>query len=129
MCQKQVGWDDPLPDDQQEDWKNWIKDLELLKHYNIPRCLFDGLPPGNSPVAVELHSFADASYDGIGQCTYIKLIRKDGTCTINLVMSKSKVPPQRVTTIPRMELTAAERSYNNLAARTATNKNTRTLEQ
>ncbi|KAK0144384.1 hypothetical protein N1851_017232 [Merluccius polli] len=65
MCQKGVGWDEPLPRELVPRWDNWLKDLENLPSLQIPRCL--------TPIDVgkiqrtELHHFSDASCNGYGQ--------------------------------------------------------------
>lgn len=38
MCQKGVGWDEPLPRELMPRWNNWLKDLENLLSLHIPRC-------------------------------------------------------------------------------------------
>ena len=55
----------------------------------------------------ELHNFADASTSGYGQCSYLRVKDEDGNVNVSLVMGKSCVAPLKITTIPRLELTAA----------------------
>ena len=55
----------------------------------------------------ELHNFADASTSGYGQCSYLRVKDEDGNVNVSLVMGKSRVAPLKITTIPRLELTAA----------------------
>ena len=55
----------------------------------------------------ELHSFADASTSGYGQCSYLRIKDEDENVYVSLVMGKSCVAPTKITTIPRLELTAA----------------------
>ncbi len=55
----------------------------------------------------ELHHFADASVTGYGECTYLRAINKSNKVHCCLVMGKSRVSPNKVTAIPRLELTAA----------------------
>jgi len=104
MCQNGVGWDDLLPNYSRPKWEAWINDIPNLGQVKIPRCL---KPPGfGKPTIIELHHFADASSTGYGQCSYIRVVKDDEVyCT--LLMSKAKVTPVKVVTIPRLELTAA----------------------
>ncbi|XP_076853956.1 uncharacterized protein LOC143509279 [Brachyhypopomus gauderio] len=104
MCQKGVGWDDPLPDELRPRWESWVSDLKNLKNIQIPRCY----TPENfgKILRTELHHFSDASSRGYGQCTYIRLVSEDNVhCA--LIMGKARVAPTKVVTIPRLELTAA----------------------
>ena len=55
----------------------------------------------------ELHDFADASISGYEQCSYLRVKDLDGNVNVSLVMGKSRVAPLKITTIPRLELTAA----------------------
>ena len=56
---------------------------------------------------MELHHFSDASTKGYGQCTYLRLVDTNHRIHCSLVMGKSRVAPMKITTIPRLELTAA----------------------
>ena len=54
-----------------------------------------------------MHNFADASTSGYGQCSYLRVKDEDENVHVSLVMGKSRVAPTKITTIPRLELTAA----------------------
>ena len=51
--------------------------------------------------------FSDASTAGYGVCTYLRAVSTTGKIHCFLVMGKSRVAPTKVTTIPRLELSAA----------------------
>lgn len=55
----------------------------------------------------ELHHFSDASTTGYGQCTYPRLMNERGDVHCTFLLGKARVLPLKVTTIPRLELTAA----------------------
>lgn len=55
----------------------------------------------------ELHHFSDASVKGYGVCTYLRSISKLGQIHCSLVIAKSSVTNTKVTTVPRLELSAA----------------------
>lgn len=55
----------------------------------------------------ELHHFSDASVSGYGMCSYLRAISKSGEVHCTLVMGKARVSPTKITTIPRLELSAA----------------------
>ena len=54
-----------------------------------------------------LHYFSDASQDGYGQVSYLRLVDQKGMIHCGLVMAKSKVTPIKFVSIPRLELAAA----------------------
>ena len=56
---------------------------------------------------MELHHFADASIEGYGTASYLRLEDSDEKVHCSLVMGKSRVAPLKTVTVPRLELTAA----------------------
>ncbi|XP_067275875.1 uncharacterized protein [Pseudorasbora parva] len=105
MCRKGMGWDDPLPDGLQPRWEHWRADLANLEKIEVPRCIV----PAEFGIITrrEIHHFSDASTKGYGQCSYLRLENEQGDVHCALLMAKSRVAPLKVTTIPRLELTAA----------------------
>lgn len=104
MCRHGTGWDDPITDELRPKWESWKRDLANLENVNIPRSY---TPADFGKVTKrELHHFSDASMSGYGQCSYLRL-GNEGDIHCALVMAKSRVTPTKVTTIPRLELTAA----------------------
>ena len=57
--------------------------------------------------SVTLHRFSDASENGYGQCSYIRLVDDDNRVHCSLLLGKSRVVPKKFISIPRLELTAA----------------------
>ncbi|XP_073667523.1 uncharacterized protein [Paramisgurnus dabryanus] len=105
MCQDKAGWDEPLKDNLRPKWEAWLSDLQQLADVKIPRCY---LPSTFQEVRrYELHHFSDASASGYGECTYLKAIDTSGNVHCSLVMGKARVAPTKITTIPRLELSAA----------------------
>ena len=105
ICRRGVSWDEPLPEDVRPRWEWWKIDLLRLKELQIPRC-FEPKTMSQKK-SYELHNFADASTSGYGQCSYLRVKDEDGNVNVSLVMGKSRVAPLKITTIPRLELTAA----------------------
>ena len=86
-------------------WERWKRDLVNLEKVQIARCY---MPTDFGKVEKrELHHFSDASTTGYGQCSYLRLINKDGGVHCAFIMGKARVSPTKVSTIPRLELTAA----------------------
>ncbi|XP_030834649.1 uncharacterized protein LOC115921367 [Strongylocentrotus purpuratus] len=105
MCRKGVGWDDPIPGTLQPVWEQWCRELQLLEELRIPRCHHPS--DFGHPLLVQLHHFSDASMQGYGQCSYIRLMNQAEEVYCCLIFAKSRVAPSKVVTIPRLELTAA----------------------
>ena len=57
--------------------------------------------------AVEMHYFSDASVEGYGQCSYLRLINEHDLVHCSFVVGKTWVTPLKHKTIPRLELAAA----------------------
>lgn len=105
LCQERAGWDEPLPENLRYQWEQWLQDLPNLSKARMARCY---LPPTFENVRnYELHHFSDASVTGYGECSYLRAIDVSGAVHCSFVMGKARVTPTKVTTIPRLELSAA----------------------
>ena len=105
LCKGKVDWDDPIPENVRECWLRWREELHLLENLAVPRCF---KPEDFGTVtSTQLHHFSDASTNGYGQCSYIRLENDKGKIHCSLVLGKARVAPLKMVTIPRLELTAA----------------------
>ena len=104
MCHKGIGWDDTPPQELRQRWEIWRADLQFLKQIEVPRCYQPGFTNAQN---VRLHHFSDASTTGYGMCTYLRLQNKQGHTHCSLVVAKARVAPSKITTVPRLELSAA----------------------
>ncbi|XP_038158088.1 uncharacterized protein LOC119794558 [Cyprinodon tularosa] len=105
MCQQGVSWDEPLPEALKPRWESWQHDFANLEKIHIARCY---IPVDfGDVIEKELHHFSDASTNGYGQCSYLRVKNSKGEIHCSLVMGKARVSPTKLTTIPRLELTAA----------------------
>lgn len=105
LCRDKVTWDEPLPQELRVQWEVWLKDLQNLSNVRIRRCY---IPDNFKEVKqYELHHFSDASVIGYGECTYLRAVDIKGNVHCTLVMGKARVAPTKVTTVPRLELSAA----------------------
>ena len=100
---KERPWDEILPE--AEGWTAWVKQLPELDAVRFPRCLKRDLHK-----AAALHVFADASAEAFAAAAYLVCSYESGPPTSCLVAAKAHVAPRKSTTIPRLELLAAELS-------------------
>lgn len=105
LCKESIGWDDAIPDGLRMQWEMWRNELPLLEMMEVPRCF--KLKEMDNLKKVELHHFSDASTEGYGQCSYLRLVDTRNRVNCSLVMGKARVTPLKPITIPRLELTAA----------------------
>ena len=110
LCRQNVNWDDPIPTDILPLWEKWRTELPLLEKLKFPRCLKPS--EFGDPVKTEIHSFSDASDNGIGQISYVRMINQRNEVHVSFLMAKSRVAPIKPISIPRLELTAAVVSVN-----------------
>ena len=108
LCKNNYSWDDNVPSNFTKDWENWKVQLHLLEIVIMKRCFKS---PGFGKFSCcSLHHFTDASQNGYGQVSYLQLEYEKGSIHCSLVMGKSRVPPTKFVSIPRLELTAASLS-------------------
>ncbi len=105
LCILGRDWDDPVPDDIRSRWDLWQKDILTLRDLRINRCY--KTEDMTDQQLVELHHFSDASSMGYGQCSYIRLVDKDGRVSCSLVFGKAHFSLMKAVTILRLELVAA----------------------
>ncbi|XP_073785217.1 uncharacterized protein [Danio rerio] len=105
LCQRNMEWDDSLPDDLIPRWEEWKNTLQDLKDFTVPRCYY---PSSFSKIVLtELHHFSDASNLGYGACSYLRVKSDKNEVHCCLVMAKARVAPIKIKSIPRLELAAA----------------------
>ena len=94
-----------VPDKIYQKWEAWKSSLKGLEKICIRRCI---KPEGFGIIKeASLHHFSDASEEGYGQSTYLRLVNVSGKIHCCLLMGKSRVTPKKYVTIPRLELVAA----------------------
>ena len=105
LCNLNLDWDDPIPEDAKMRWEKWSMELMKLHSITIPRCYKP--KDCGQVVRTELNHFSDASVRGYGQCSYLRLRDDANKIHCAFVMGKSRVAPLKPVTIQRLELTAA----------------------
>jgi len=105
LCRERADWDDPVPENIKARWERWRQELPSLEELSIPRCY---RPSNFGRIAkAQLHHFSDASTQGYGQCSYLRLMNDEGGIHCSFVIGKARVPPLKPVTVPRLELTTA----------------------
>ncbi|XP_062703701.1 uncharacterized protein LOC134286146 [Aedes albopictus] len=106
MC----SWNEAVPDELQNWWREFRESLEDLTQLRVPRWVAFG----SDTISAELHMFCDASMKAYGACIYLRCTSFDGTVTAALLTAKSRVAPledlekkRKQTSIPRLELSSA----------------------
>ena len=104
LCKQGCSWDEPLNEDEADDWKKWLRSLPHLSKLQIKRCLKPSEFKANS---YELHFFSDASLRCYGSCCYLRMGDSAGHNSCSFIIGKARVAPLKAVSIPRLELTAA----------------------
>ena len=105
LCREKADWDDPDPENIKARWERWREELPSLEEISIPRCY---KPSNFGRIAkAQLHHFSDASTQGYGQCSYLRLINDEGSIHCSFVIGKARVSPLKHVTVARLELTTA----------------------
>ena len=105
LCQGNTAWDDTVSDEVQKEWAKWKGKLPALEEIQIQRCI----KPVDFGRVVEssIHHFSDASKDGYGQASYLRLVNNQGVIHCVLLIGKVRVSPLKYVSIPRLEPAAA----------------------
>ncbi|GFQ79852.1 integrase catalytic domain-containing protein [Trichonephila clavata] len=107
----ELTWDQKLPPEIVEEFKNWLASLEFLKLIQIPHYFGGSVDESTTT----LHMFSDASGKAFAACVFLR-IECDNKVKIKLVQAKSHVAPLKkdpITktktemSIPKLELLAA----------------------
>ncbi|XP_065664738.1 uncharacterized protein LOC136086370 [Hydra vulgaris] len=101
ICKDKSEWDEIVAGRIELAWIEFLKDLELLSSVRIPRFVFERVNEDSK--SVQLHGFCDSSK--FIYCAVIYLVIE--TCfgvNRKFLVSKSRVPPLKEISIPRLEL-------------------------
>ena len=100
VCDTKSAWDAPVTSQLNSRWKKWIDGLP--NDVEFPRSI---VQHQETIEGINLHSFGDASGNGVAAAVYAVVSQPSGTSQ-GLVVAKSHLA-KRNTTIPHLELTSA----------------------
>lgn len=101
IWRSQIGWDDQLLENDYRTWLDWLNEIRKLTDLKVPRWY------SLLSSEVQLHVFGDASEHAYAAAAYWRAERPDGSIRVVLVAGKTRVTPNKVISIPRLELQAA----------------------
>lgn len=96
-----IDWDDKLPDEVNETWQQYKKELSNVELIKIPRWIST-----EQKETCQVHGFSDASQLAYAAVVYVRII-KGTEIFVHLVAAKTKVAPLKQVTLPRLELCGA----------------------
>ena len=85
-CDAKIAWDAPMPDNLIKEWNQWENGLPV--DVEVPRSLVVHREPIES---IKLHSFGDASKNGVAACVYAVVEQASGT-NQGLVAARARLP-------------------------------------
>ena len=104
LCQDEVGWDETAPDKVVKEWQMWCNTLQNLDTYEVTRCY--KLCGFGKVKEFWIHHFSDASEEGYGQLSFIRMVNCVAAIHCNFIMGKAKVTPKKFVSIPCLKLVA-----------------------
>ncbi|GFY38640.1 integrase catalytic domain-containing protein [Trichonephila inaurata madagascariensis] len=88
LWKSQIGWDQEVDIKTRQDFLKWLKELEYLKHVQVPRWLHCDSGFQN----ISLHFFCDASKLAYSAVVFLR-VDIGSTVHIQLVQSKTRISP------------------------------------
>lgn len=98
-----TDWDEKVPIELERKFRELWDGIKYLEKFTIDRWINTG-----TGAAIQIHGFSDSSELALGAAIFVRAAYPNGLVTCNLLVSKSKVAPLKMITIPRLELSAAE---------------------
>ena len=104
LCQDGIGWDERVDDSIINEWLIWEKSLKDMGGHKINSCF---KPSGfGKTKEFWLHHFPDASEEGYGQVSYLRMVNTDESIHYCFLAGKARVTPKKFILIPHLELVA-----------------------
>ena len=103
-AEKDLGWDDPLPEELRLQWVTFLKSLLSIEEASFPRSLWPEEEVVGSPILI---IFTDGAALAFGAVAYIRWRLVSGQFWTRIIMAKGKIGPKKTLSVPRMELNGA----------------------
>ena len=100
---QKLDWDDPIPEENRENWITFFKGLQDTGQIRFMRCI----KPSDAIGEPILIVFSDASQDAYAACAYVQWKLQNGQFESNLILSKNRLAPIKKISIDRNELCGA----------------------
>ena len=100
--ESRTDWDENLPKGISSAYLEWRSKLVCLRHLESDRFVLSA----NQSRDIALHFLCDASEKGYAACVYVLSTGSDDLRKSMLLAAKSKVPPMKTQSLPRLELCA-----------------------
>ena len=84
---EKLAWDEPVPEQLAEEWRERRDQLHLITRHAVPRYHLDR---GKRVRSLQLHDASDVAYAGVA---YLRAVYEDATVSIKLLYSKTQVAP------------------------------------
>ena len=92
FCDQKLLWDMEANDDVKKEWKKVITRLEHIDELYVRRCI---RPDNFWKISdISIHHISDASEQGYGQCSFIRMVDEEGKIHCSLLLGKSRVVPK-----------------------------------
>ena len=101
LCNQNLPWDMEVNDDLKKEWNKFITRLKHVHELYVRRCI---RPNDFWKISdVSIHHFSDASEQGYGPCSYIRMVDKERRIHCSLLLGKSRVVPKKFVWISRLD--------------------------
>ena len=102
-CEPKVGWDDEVPTEISQRWRQLTSELESISDIHFKRST----QPDGAVGDPDLVIFSDGSQDAYGAVAYARWKLVDGKYKARLIAAKSRLAPLKIVDIVRLELCGA----------------------
>ena len=98
LCQKSLGWDDLVSNEDLACWQNWLSDLSKLETLRMEHCL---KPASFGEItSSQIHHFSDACQFAFGAVSYLRVTNGQDDIHCSFLIGKSRLSPLKQLTIP-----------------------------
>ena len=104
MCRNKIDWDTTLLSKLIQEWQELVTDLTEGRPISVPRSYLHCID--EDPTTFTFCGFFDASAQACATVVYLMLKTSSGV-VVRFVVSKTRVPPLQLQSIPRLQLLSA----------------------